>query len=77
MSKTDDSADLDLLERVEKSPELTSYVIRNKIGEVKKNAIIVALVASTLAFALGFVAGMNIFHIGQPKNIVEVQVSKE
>lgn len=77
MSKTDGLADFDLLKRVEKSPELTSYVIRNKIGEVKKNAIIVMIIVSFVTFVAGFVVGMNIFHIGQLRNVVEVQVSKE
>lgn len=77
MKKQQSESEMDLLESVDKSPQLTSYVIRNKLCEAKKNAIIMCLIASFLAFIVGFMIGMNIFHIGQPKNIVEVQVSEK
>ena len=71
-----EDGEFDLLKMVEKSPQLTRYIIRNRVSEVKKNAIIVAIIASALSFACGFMVGMNIFNISQPKNIVEVQVEK-
>lgn len=75
MKKQQSQSEMDLLESVDKSPQLTSYVIRNKQCEAKKNAIIACLIASFLAFIVGFMIGLNIFNISQPKNIVEVQVA--
>lgn len=69
-------ADFELLDRVKKSPELTSYVIRNKVGEVKKNATIAIIIAVSVSFICGCIVGLNLFSIGQPKNIVEVQVKQ-
>lgn len=77
MSKENTDGEFDLLDSIKKSPQLTNYVIRNKTNEVKKTAIIVALVVAFVAFACGFMVGLNIFNISQPKNIVEVQVSKD
>ena len=69
------NGEADLLKRIEKSPELTSYVIRNKVSETRKSAVIVGLIAVLVAFLAGLILGTNITNIVQPKNIVEVQVS--
>ena len=73
----DNESDLDLLKSVEKSPRLTNYILRNKTSEIKKTAIIVALVVGFASFVVGFMIGLNLFNISQTKSIVEVQVSKD
>lgn len=70
-----DSEEADLLKGVAKTPQLARYIIHNRVHDVRKNAIIICLIASALTFACGFMVGMNIFSISQPKNIVEVQVA--
>ena len=72
---SDDIGEFDLLKKIEKSPQLTSYVIRNKVSETRKTAVIIGLIAVIVAFLGGLLLGTNITNIMQPKNIVEVQVS--
>lgn len=76
MNSKINEANLDILRDVENSPRLTNYIIRNKTSEIKKTAVIIALVACIATFIVGFMAGLNIFSISQPKNIVEVQVKQ-
>lgn len=72
-----ESGEYDLLKKIEKSPQLTNYVIRNRVNDVKKTAVIAALIMAFVAFICGFMVGLNLFDISQPKNIVEVKVSKD
>lgn len=72
-----DIGEFDLLKKVDKSPQLTSYIIRNKVAEVKKTAIILCLVTFIVSFLGGLILGTNIVNLVQPKNIVEVQVTSE
>lgn len=74
-NSSDDIGEFDLLKKIEKSPQLTSYVIRNKVSETRKTAVIIGLIAVIVAFLGGLLLGTNITNIMQPKNIVEVQVS--
>ena len=71
-----DSGEEELLKGVAKTPQLARYILNNKIHDVKKNAIIVSIIVSAIAFGCGFMVGMNIFNITQVKSIVEVQVEK-
>lgn len=72
-----ENGEFDLLKKIEKSPQLTNYVIRNRVSDVKKTAVIAALIVAFVAFICGFMVGLNLFDISQPKNIVEVKVSKD
>ena len=72
-----ENGEYDLLKKIEKSPQLTNYVIRNRVSDVKKTAVIAALIIAFVAFVCGFMVGLNLFDISQPKNIVEVKVSKD
>lgn len=74
---TKENGEYDLLRKIEKSPQLTNYVIRSRVSDVKKTAIIAALIIAFVAFICGFMVGLNLFDISQPKNIVEVKVSKD
>ena len=72
-----ENGEYDLLKKIEKSPQLTNYVIRNRVSDVKKTAVIAALIIAFVAFVCVFMVGLNLFDISQPKNIVEVKVSKD
>ena len=68
------NAKMDELTAIEKSPELTEYILRNKIKYVHKTAIILGIIAAVMAFAGGMFAGLNINKISTPQNVVEVRV---
>lgn len=68
------NAKMDELTAIEKSPELTEYIIRTKIKDVHKTAIILGIIAAVMAFAGGVFVGLNINKISTPQNVVEVRV---
>ena len=68
------NAKMDELTAIEKSPELTEYILRNKIKDVHKTSIILGIIAAVMAFAGGMFAGLNINKISTPQNVVEVRV---
>lgn len=68
------NAKMDELTAIEKSPELTEYIIRTKIKDVRKTALILGIIAAVMAFAGGMFAGLNINKISTPQNVVEVRV---
>ena len=68
------NAKMDELTAIEKSPELTEYIIRTKIKDVDKTAIILGIIAAVMAFAGGVFVGLNINKISTPQNVVEVRV---
>ena len=68
------NAKMDELTAIEKSPELTEYIIRTKIKDVHKTAIILGIIAAVMAFAGGMFVGLNINKISTPQNVVEVRV---
>lgn len=70
--KTNDK--MDELRAIEKSPELTEYIIKTKIKDVKKTALIAGIVAAFITFGLGVYVGMNIVRISSPQNVIEVRV---
>lgn len=72
---TKNNSEFDLLTEIEKSPQLTNYVIRTKVSETRKTAIIIALIAVFLAFIGGVVVGLNMTKLSSPQNVIEVQVS--
>lgn len=68
------NAKMDELTAIEKSPELTEYIIRTKIKDVHKTAFILGIIAAVMAFAGGVFVGLNINKISTPQNVVEVRV---
>ena len=64
-----------MLKEIEKSPQLTNYVIRNKVSETRKTAAIIAIIAVFLAFIGGVAVGLNMSSFSSPQNVIEVQVS--
>lgn len=68
------NAKMDELRAIEKSPELTEYIIRTKIKDVHKTALILGIIAAVMAFAGGVFIGLNINKISTPQNVVEVRV---
>lgn len=64
------------LQAIRKSPELTDFIMRTKIKDVRKSAIIVAILCSVLAFAGGFMLGSNTTKDAIPNNIVTIQLDK-
>lgn len=68
------NAKMDELVAIEKSPELTEFIIRTKIKDVHKTAIILGIIAAVLAFAGGLMLGLNIVKLSVPQNVVEVRV---
>lgn len=72
---TKNNSEFDLLTEIEKSPQLTNYVIRNKVSETRKTAAIIGLIAVFLAFIGGVAVGLNMSSFSSPQNVIEVQVS--
>lgn len=68
------NAKMDELRAIEKSPELTEYIIRTKIKDVRKTAFILGIIAAIMAFACGLMLGLNIVKLSVPQNVVEVRV---
>lgn len=68
------NAKMDELRAIEKSPELTEYIIRTKIKDVRKTALIAGIIAAGIAFACGLMLGLNIVKLSVPQNVVEVRV---
>lgn len=64
------------LEAIKKSPELTDFIMRSKIKDVRKSAVIVAILAAVLAFAGGFILGTNTTKDAIPNNVVTIQLDK-
>ena len=72
---TKNNSEFDLLTEIEKSPQLTNYIIRNEVSEARKTAAIIGLIAVFLAFIGGVVVGLNMSNFSSPQNVIEVQVS--
>ena len=68
------NAKMDELRAIEKSPELTEYIIRTKIKDVRKTALIAGIIGAGIAFACGLMLGLNIVKLSVPQNVVEVRV---
>lgn len=69
------NAEFDLLGAIEKSPQLTNYVIRNKVSEARKTSAIIALIAVFIAFIGGVIVGLNMSNFSAPQNVIKVDVS--
>lgn len=53
---------------------LADYVVRTKVKECRKTALIVTLIAMALAFGAGAVCGMTWTKTSIPNNVVQIQV---
>ena len=62
------------IEAIKKSPELADFIMRSKIKDVRKSAIICAILCAVLAFAGGFFLGANVTKDAIPNNVVTIQV---
>lgn len=56
---------------------LADYVVRTKVKEVRKSALIITLIAMALTFAGGIFCGMTIAKTSIPNNVVQIQVGEE
>ena len=56
---------------------LADYVVRTKVKEVRKSALIITLIAMALAFAGGVFCGMTIAKTSIPNNVVQIQVGED
>jgi hypothetical protein len=66
--------DMTEIEAIKKSPELTDFIMRSKIKDVRKSAIIVSILCAVFAFAGGFYLGSNVTKDAIPNNVVTIQV---
>lgn len=64
------------IEAIKTSPELTDFIMRSKIKDVRKSAVIVAILCAVVAFAGGFVLGVNQTKDAIPNNVVTIQLDK-
>lgn len=55
---------------------LADYVVRTKVKEVRKSALIITLIAMALTFAGGVFCGMTIAKTSIPNNIIQLQVGE-
>lgn len=62
------------IEAIKQSPELTDFIMRSKIKDVRKSAIIAAILCAVVAFAGGFYLGANTTKDAIPNNVVTIQV---
>lgn len=62
------------LEAIKKSPELTDFIMRSKIKDVRKSAVIIAILCAVIAFAGGFIIGANTTKDAIPNNVVTIQL---
>lgn len=62
------------IEAIRKTPELTDFIVRAKIKDVRKSAIIVAILCAVVAFAGGFVLGTYSTKEAIPNNVVTIQL---
>lgn len=62
------------IEAIKRTPELTDFIMRNKIKDVRKSAVIAAILCAVAAFAGGFYLGTNATKDAIPNNIVTIQV---
>lgn len=74
-TKNNNNSEFDLLTEIQKSPQLTNYIIRNRVSETRKTATIIALIAVFLAFIGGVVVGLNMSNFSTPQNVIKVDVS--
>lgn len=68
------NAKMDELRAIKQSPELTEFILNNKIKSVHKNAVIVGIFAAAATFVCGLLLGLNVAKISTPQNVIEVKL---
>ena len=53
---------------------LADYVVRTKVKECRKTALILTLIAMALSFGAGAICGMTWTKTSIPNNVVQIQV---
>lgn len=56
---------------------LADYVVRTKVKETRKTALIVALIAIAISFGAGAFVGMSWTKSSIPNNVVQIQVGSD
>ena len=75
--KTDMLSDEDI-KIIKSDPDgLANYVIRTKVKETRKTAIIAGLIAVVAAFAAGVYCGANFLKFSIPNNVVQITVGEK
>ena len=63
---------------IESDPSgLADYVVKTKVKEAKKTALIIAIIAVVLSFGFGAFVGMNWTKTSIPNNVVQIQVGSD
>ena len=70
------SEKMEELKAIEKCPQLTEYIFKNKVKDVKKTSVIILMMAAIASFFAGLVIGINITSTNAPKNTIEVKVEQ-
>lgn len=63
------------IQAIEKCPELTTYIMKNRVKSVRKTAVIVAIIVSVACFVAGLLIGSSWTSNSIPNNVVQVQVT--
>ena len=72
----ENSKKMEELDAIEECPQLTEYIFRNKIKDVKKTGAILVMMAAIAAFFAGLFIGINITSTAVPNNTIEVKVEQ-
>ena len=56
---------------------LADYIVRTKVKSVRKSALIMTLIAVSIAFGSGLFVGMSLAKTSIPNNVVQVHVGGE
>lgn len=70
------SKKMEELDAIEECPQLTEYIFKNKIKDVKKTGVIIVMMAAIAAFFAGLFIGINITSTAVPNNTIEVKVEQ-
>ena len=70
------SKKMEELDAIEECPQLTEYIFRNKIKDVKKTGIIIVMMVAIAAFFAGLFIGINITSSAVPNNTIEVKMEQ-
>lgn len=70
------SKKMEELDAIEECPQLTEYIFKNKIKDVKKTGVIIVMMVAIAAFFAGLFIGINITSTAVPNNTIEVKVEQ-
>ena len=55
---------------------LADYVVRTKVKETRKSALIITLILMAVTFGVGFIVGTTWTKTSIPNNVVQIQVGE-